>query len=76
MKYWPGTNIRKSNNNAFDWNTGESSSIVKIARITEGSKRGIQQVIEQRKKEGNAMYATPTNDFVTYSRAKAVRFTN
>ena len=74
MKYWPGTNIRKSNNNDFDWNTGESSSIIKSARISESSQRGIQQLIEQRKKEGNVMYATPTNDFVTYSRAKAVRF--
>jgi hypothetical protein len=75
MKYWPGTNIIKSNNNAFDWNTGESS-MAKIARVTEGSKKGIQQVIEQRKKEGNPMYATPTNQFTVYSKAKAVRFTN
>ena len=74
MNYWPGTNIRKSHNNAFDWKTGEDTGMVAYSRYVEGSKKGIQKIVEQRKKEGNAMYATPTNDFVTYSRAKAVRF--
>ena len=76
MKYWPGTNIKKSSNNAFNWKTGESTGMEQLSRYIEGSKKGIQQIVEQRKKEGNPMYATPTNDFVTYSRAKAVRYTN
>ena len=76
MSYWPGTNIRKSQHNAFNWQTGEATGMDKISRYVEGSKKGIQKIVEQRKKEGNPMYATPTNDFVTYTRAKAVRFTS
>lgn len=46
----------------------------KTSKQIEASKRGIATLIEQKKKEGNKYYASPTNDFVTYSRAKAVKF--
>lgn len=74
MKYWPGTKIVKSNNNAFDWNTGEPCCMATLSRQIEFTKRSVAIMVEQRKKEGNKYYASPTNDFVTYSRAKAVRF--
>jgi hypothetical protein len=59
---------------AFDWKTGEPSIMAVTAKQIEASKRGIATLIEQKKKEGNKMYATPTNSFTTYSHAKASEF--
>jgi DsbC/DsbD-like thiol-disulfide interchange protein len=59
---------------AFHWNTGEPSIMAKTSKQSEAGKRGIAILIEQKKKEGNKMYATPNNEFTTYSKAKAIRF--
>ena len=33
MNYWAGTNIRKSQGNSFDWNTGEPSFAIEMNKF-------------------------------------------
>lgn len=75
MSYWAGTNIVKSQGNAFDWKNGQETGMAKISRYVESNKKGVQKMVEQRKKQGNPMYALPENTFTTYAKAVAIRFT-
>ena len=61
MKYWPGTNIRKSHNNAFDWRDSKSIfSVDKEIRISNNTKIQMANSV-----------ADPKRSFIIYSKAKA-----
>ena len=61
MRYWPGTNIVKSTNNAFDWRK-ERDSIA-------NSKEFKQSYHSTMVNSGNGAHKNKT--FTIYSRAKA-----
>lgn len=61
MKYWPGTNIRKSTGNAFDWRAG-------MSKITTSKEFKLSQA------SSIAMAGKGTDkgrSFTIYSKAKA-----
>ena len=70
MRYWPGTSVVKSANNAFDWNTGENSIMSKYAAQMEKTQKGVISMVKQRKEQGHSYYQMPQEKAIqTYSRA-------
>jgi hypothetical protein len=76
MKYWPGTNIAKSSNNAFDW--GKPSDAMqdhlRHAKQSHAGSVNSKKRIAIGVKRGEAFYANPTEtpyqkNFTTYSKA-------
>lgn len=76
MKYWPGTNIVKSSDNAFDW--GKPSDAmqdhVRYLRQSHAGTVNVKKRIAAGAKRGEAFYTNPTEkpyqkSFTTYSKA-------
>ena len=78
MTYWPGTNIRKSTNNAFDWRTKDSEfmkSFHAFLRQSRAGKAGAVKRAEIGVARGEVMYldiepTTYQKTITTFSKAK------
>lgn len=77
MKYWPGTNVTKSSNNAFDWKStaiGVMQEFYAKSHMSLAAKMNVQKRIEKGIANGEAFYMNPNEkpyqkQFTTYSKA-------
>lgn len=76
--FWPGSNIVKSLDNAFNWQVGDAADIMqkhlRHLRQSEAGKANVQLRIKKGIEKGEPYYITPSEkpyqkSFTTYSKA-------